>query len=159
MEAMNLMLMHNLAVIICIMAILLIVLLVIVVVLHKKLSIMKQKYDFFTQGEAVNIDTVLTDTLQELRTTKADLEVLEQKHAALRQRVRGCLQTVKLERYDAFEAMGGEMSYSMLLADENNDGIILTSIYGREESRSFAKDVKAGKSSYALADEEKKLLS
>ena len=54
--------------------------------------------------------------------------------------------------------MGGEMSYSLLLTDAKKDGILLTSIYGREESRSYVKDIKEGKSSYPLAEEEKKLL-
>ena len=138
--------------------ILILVLLILIIILYKKNQAMKEKYEFFTNGKEANIDTVLTDTLTELRATKEELAALQQKHADLRQKVRGCLQTVKLERYDAFEAMGGEMSYSLLLADENKDGIILTSIYGRDDSRTFAKDLKAGKSSYVLADEEKKLL-
>ena len=68
------------------------------------------------------------------------------------------LQNVKLIRYDAFEAMGGEMSYSILLTDAKKDGLLLTSIYGREESRCYAKDIKGGKSAYPLAEEEQKLL-
>ena len=158
MENLNLWLTNNLAVAFMVEGLFIFILLILSFVLYKKNQAMKKKYEFFTNGKEANIDTVLTDTLTELRATRADLAVLQQKHSDLRQRVRGCLQTVKLERYDAFEAMGGEMSYSLLLADENKDGIIITSIYGREDSRSFAKDVKAGKSSYVLADEEKKLL-
>ena len=55
--------------------------------------------------------------------------------------MQNCLQNIKIVRYDAFDAMGGEMSYSLLLTDANNKGIIMTSIYGREESRCFAKDI------------------
>lgn len=158
MENLNLLLMNNLAVFMIAAFLLIFVLMIFIIVLYKKYAAMKKKYDFFTNGKDANIDTVLTETLENLRTAQADLAALQEKHNDLRQRVRGCLQTVKLERYDAFEAMGGEMSYSLLLADENKDGIIITSIYGREESRSFAKDVKAGKSSYVLAEEEQKLL-
>ena len=61
-------------------------------------------------------------------------------------------------RYDAFDAMGGELSYSLLLEDAKKNGVILTSIYGREESRNFAKNVQDGQSSYVLTDEEKELL-
>ena len=46
----------------------------------------------------------------------------------------------------------------MLLTDAHNNGVLLTSIYGREESRCYAKDIANGKSGYPLAEEEQKLL-
>lgn len=126
--------------------------------LQGRLNKLQKKYDFFTQGKEANIDVVLTDTLQELRTVQNELAVLQDEYQKLHAQVQNCLQNVKIVRYDAFDAMGGEMSYSLLLTDANNKGIILTSIYGREESRCFAKDVQAGKSSYVLSEEEKQLL-
>ena len=106
----------------------------------------------------MNIDHVLTSTLNELSATKAELQQLQEKHRQLREQVSGCLQIVKMNRYDAFDAMGGKMSYSLLLADEKKNGVILTSIYGRDDSRCYAKDVKEGKSEYTLAEEEETLL-
>lgn len=126
--------------------------------LSSRLNALQKKYDFFTQGKEANIDEVLTRTLDELNTTRAELAELQDKHARLKKQVQNCLQNVKMVRYDAFDAMGGKMSYSLLLTDANNRGIILTSIYGRDESRNFAKDIDNGKSSYVLADEEKQLL-
>lgn len=126
--------------------------------LRSRLNEMQKKYDFFTQGKEANIDEVLTNTLNELHKTQAELAALQEKHAKLYEQTQGCLQNVKMVRYDAFDAMGGELSYSLLLEDAKKNGIILTSIYGRDESRCFAKDVKAGQSSYVLADEEKELL-
>jgi hypothetical protein len=87
-----------------------------------------------------------------------ELAVLQDEHQKLHAQVQNCLQNIKIVRYDAFDAMGGEMSYSLLLTDANNKGIIMTSIYGREESRCFAKDIDNGKSSYPLAEEEQRLL-
>ncbi|WP_304277335.1 DUF4446 family protein [Phascolarctobacterium succinatutens] len=126
--------------------------------LQGRLNKLQKKYDFFTQGKEANIDVVLTDTLQELRAVQNELAVLQDEHQKLHAQVQNCLQNVKIVRYDAFDAMGGEMSYSLLLTDANNKGIILTSIYGREESRCFAKDIDNGKSSYPLAEEEQRLL-
>lgn len=87
-----------------------------------------------------------------------ELTALQDEHQKLHAQVQNCLQNIKIVRYDAFDAMGGEMSYSLLLTDANNKGIIMTSIYGREESRCFAKDIDNGKSSYPLAEEEQRLL-
>ncbi len=126
--------------------------------LSGRLNALQKKYDFFTQGKEANIDEVLTKTLNELHTTRAELAELQDKHVRLKEQVQNCLQNVKMVRYDAFDAMGGKMSYSLLLTDANNKGIILTSIYGRDESRNFVKDIDNGKSSYVLADEEKQLL-
>lgn len=158
MENLNLLVNSHSFIIVAVLIVLILILLALLLSTKSKLAVLQKKYDFFTQGKDVNIDTVLTETLSDLALTKKELAELSDKHDKLRQQVRGCLQTVKLERYDAFDAMGGEMSYSILLADENNDGVILTSIYGRDESRCYAKDLKNGKSKYVLADEEKKLL-
>lgn len=158
MEELNLLAGQHIFIITVLLAVVIFILLIMLVITRKKLALMQDKYDYFTKGSEVNIDQVLTRTLQELEKTQAELQQLQQKHGQLREQVKSCIQKVKMERYDAFDAMGGEMSYSILLADENNDGIILTSIYGREDNRCYAKDVKGGKSSYVLAEEEKKLL-
>lgn len=158
MEELNLLAGQHIFIITVLLAAVIFILLIMLVMTRKKLTVMQDKYDYFTKGSEANIDQVLTRTLQELEKTQEELQQLQQKHGQLREQVKGCIQKVKMERYDAFDAMGGEMSYSILLADENNDGIILTSIYGREDNRCYAKDVKGGKSSYVLAEEEKKLL-
>lgn len=157
-EELNLLAGQHIFIITVLLAAVIFILLIMLVMTRKKLTVMQDKYDYFTKGSEVNIDQVLTRTLQELEKTQEELQQLQQKHGQLREQVKCCIQKVKMERYDAFDAMGGEMSYSILLADENNDGIILTSIYGREDNRCYAKDVKGGKSSYVLAEEEKKLL-
>lgn len=151
-------LLNNLAAVVGALSVLLLVVLVLLIKTKSNLNNLQKKYDFFTQGEEVNIDQVLTSTLNELEATKAELAQLQEKHRKLREQVSGCLQTVKLTRYDAFDAMGGKMSYSLLLADEKKNGVILTSIYGRDDSRCYAKDVKGGKSEYTLAEEEETLL-
>ena len=158
MENLNLFVTNHIGTIVIVMGFFTIFLLGLILGMRSSLKALQKKYDFFTQGKDVNIDTVLTETLSELEMTKKELAELTVKHNKLREQVRGCLQVVKLERYDAFDAMGGEMSYSILLADENKDGVILTSIYGRDESRCYAKDLKNGKSKYVLAEEEKNLL-
>ena len=150
MEGANLALSNNLTVIVAILGLVILALVIFLFRLKSKLNALQAKYDFFTQGKEANIN--------ELHKAQSELAALENKHAKLHEQVQGCLQNVKLIRYDAFEAMGGEMSYSILLTDAKKDGLLLTSIYGREESRCYAKDIKGGKSAYPLAEEEQKLL-
>lgn len=158
MEQGNIWMNGNSLVIFVILLAILLIMLIMLISYKKQVSKLQEKYDFFLKGKNGNIDQLLTDTLAELDKTKIELRELQQKHSALRNQVKGCIQKVKMERYDAFDAMGGELSYSLLLEDEEHNGVILTSIYGRDESRSYAKLVAKGKCQTALAEEEKKLL-
>ena len=122
MEGANLALSNNLTVVIAVLVLVIMILAGLLFSVKGKLNALQAKYDYFTQGKEANIDVVLTDTLTELHKTQAELAVLQEKHAKLQAQVQGCLQNVKLIRYDAFDAMGGEMSYSLLLTDAKKMG-------------------------------------
>lgn len=61
-------------------------------------------------------------------------------------------------RYDAFRDMGGRLSFSAALLDANGDGMLLTSINGRQETRTYGKAVKNHESEHDLSDEERQAL-
>lgn len=65
------------------------------------------------------------------------------------------LQRFSIVRYDAFEDMGGQLSFSAALLDDHGDGIVITSINGRTETRTYAKPVKGLDSEHNLSDEER----
>jgi len=64
-----------------------------------------------------------------------------------------------VERYNPFPGTGGNQSFSVAILDGNKDGVIITSIYGREGNRIYAKSIKRGISEYPLSEEEKKLIT
>jgi hypothetical protein len=64
------------------------------------------------------------------------------------------LRHVAVVRYDAFGDMGGRMSFTAALLDDSGDGLVITSINGRTESRAYAKGVKEGGSDQSLSPEE-----
>lgn len=66
----------------------------------------------------------------------------------------GTVQNVSLLRYDAFEDVGGRLSFSCALLDEHGTGVVLTSINGRQETRVYAKPISEGTSTYNLSTEE-----
>lgn len=68
---------------------------------------------------------------------------------------RFALQRFGLVRYDAFEDMGGRLSFSAALIDDHGDGIVITSINGRTETRTYAKPVAKLRSEHNLSDEER----
>lgn len=65
-----------------------------------------------------------------------------------------CVQKVGMVRYNAFNDMGSDLSYSIALLNDTNDGIVLSGIYGREFCNTYAKPILKGKSSYKLTAEE-----
>ena len=66
----------------------------------------------------------------------------------------GSVRHVALLRFDAFEDVGGRLSFSCAMLDDHGTGVVLTSINGRQETRVYAKPVTEGASSYNLSSEE-----
>jgi hypothetical protein len=64
------------------------------------------------------------------------------------------LRRVALVRYDAFDDVGGRLSFSCALLDEHGTGVVVTSINGRQDTRVYAKPVQTGESTYNLSLEE-----
>ncbi|HEX2241357.1 MAG TPA: DUF4446 family protein [Actinomycetota bacterium] len=74
-------------------------------------------------------------------------------------RGRFAIQKFGLVRYDAFEDMGGRLSFSAALLDDHGDGVIITSINGRTETRTYAKPIKALSSEHNLSEEERQAIA
>ncbi len=70
----------------------------------------------------------------------------------------GSVRHVALVRYDAFEDVGGRLSFSCAMLDDHGNGVVLTSINGRQETRVYAKSVADGRSSYNLSSEEEEAI-
>jgi Protein of unknown function (DUF4446) len=96
------------------------------------------------------IDRHLAAVERLARTTDA----LGREVAELRQRSSTLVRTVGLTRYDAFDDVGGRLSYSAAFLDEAGDGVVLSSINSRSETRSYAKPVEGGRSAHNLSSEE-----
>ncbi|MBX5435788.1 MAG: DUF4446 family protein [Alicyclobacillaceae bacterium] len=112
----------------------------------------------FRRWKSVNASADLEQVYQQ---TIARVQVLAEELAQVRQeldRIRTTLQskvsTPEVLRFNAFPEMGSDLSFSLALLDDRGDGVVLSSIYGREESRVFAKPVRGGQSDYPLTDEE-----
>jgi hypothetical protein len=101
---------------------------------------------------------------QRRRATSADAPLpedvlgLRQEVAALRAEGRQALKHLAIVRYDAFGDMGGHLSWTLALADDAGDGVLLTSIHGRNDARSYAKTITGWRCEVQLAPEEEQAL-
>jgi hypothetical protein len=72
--------------------------------------------------------------------------------------IEGAVRNVGLVRYDAFEDVGGRLSFSCALLDDRGTGVVMTSINGRHDTRVYAKPVSKGHSPYSLSIEEEEAI-
>jgi len=89
----------------------------------------------------------------------ADLVGLRNEVAVLKAESRQALRHLAVVRYDAFGDMGGHLSWSVALLDDAGDGVLLTSIHGRSEVRTYAKSITAGRCEQQLSPEEDEALA
>ena len=113
---------------------------------------------FFLGKKAKDLeDTIalLEDEITKLKSakekTEKDISLINQK---LKKSVRG-LETI---RFNPFPDQGSNQSFAIGILNEENDGVVISSLYSRERMSVFAKPVKGGKSEYDLSDEEKEVL-
>ncbi len=88
-----------------------------------------------------------------------DPRALRQEVAALKAESAQALRHVAVIRYDAFTDTGGQLSWSTALLDDTGSGVVLTSIQGRNESRTYAKNVADWASETQLSPEEQDAIS
>jgi len=96
---------------------------------------------------------------------KAHVESLEQKIdelsqelADFKQGMKSAVCKVSIVRYNPFGDIGGDQSFSIAMLDDYDTGVVVTSHYGRDANRVYAKPVKEGKAEYELSQEENKAL-
>ncbi len=88
-----------------------------------------------------------------------DVVGLRAEVAALRKEAGGALRHLAVVRYDAFDDMGGRLSWSLALLDDAGDGVVLTSIRGRAEARTYAKSIAQWRSEQELSPEEEEAVT
>ncbi len=88
-----------------------------------------------------------------------DVLGLRQEVAALRAEAAGALRHLAVVRYDAFGDMGGHLSWSLALADDGGDGVVITSIHGRSDARTYAKGIAGWHCEQQLSPEEQDAVS
>lgn len=87
-----------------------------------------------------------------------DVQGLRNEVQALRVEVSDALRHLAVVRYDAFGDMGGHLSWSLALLDDDGNGVVLTSIHGRSDARTYAKNVSSWTCDQALSPEEEEAI-
>jgi hypothetical protein len=101
---------------------------------------------------------IMTEELEQLRTRLAERPDAAAV-AAPTDAAQAALTRVALVRYDAFSEMSGRLSFSLALLDEHGDGVAISAISGRSDTRVYAKGIASGKGEHELSPEEAQAVS
>ncbi|MBP1744285.1 MAG: hypothetical protein H6Q58_1263 [Firmicutes bacterium] len=141
------------------MAILIIILFIMVIVALSSLSSLEKRYRKLSRGvDNKNLEEIIDGYMEKVEAVEREGREVKGLYDGMDQRLKGCLQKVSIVRYRAFEDVGSDLSFSVAALDEKNSGFILTGLFGRHESTTYAKPVDRGISRYELSSEEKQVL-
>jgi len=139
--------------------ILVFILIIIIILNYVALSRMETRYRRLMRGvNNKNLEDMIISYLDRIDETTDQNEVMKQRYDQINSELKTCIQKTSMVRYKAFDDMGSDLSFSIALLDGKNNGVLLTSIYGRNESTTYAKPIEKGISRYELSEEEKKVL-
>lgn len=141
-----------------IVAVLLILLILLIVLLVKYFKI-KKRYDKFMKGKnATSLEDDMRGVFEDMKLLKATADRNKKDIRVLYKNMESTFQKLGIVRYDAFNQMGGQLSFSLALLNENNDGFIINSVHSSDGCYSYTKEIKGGTSPISLGAEEEKAL-
>lgn len=104
------------------------------------------------------LERVLYEHLDRVAAAAARADEVAAACQELDRRLVGCVQRVGIVRFDAFEDLGGQLSFALALLDGAGNGVVFSSLHGRQETRFFVKPITEGRSESPLTDEEREAL-
>ncbi len=121
----------------------------------KKTNRIKKKYNRFMNGLSDrNMEELLEKCLDNVNTVNLKNRDIELKINEIERNLIQCVQKVGIVRFNAFDNVGSDLSFSIALLDNDDSGIVISGIYARDSSSTYAKPVITGKSKYTLSAEE-----
>jgi len=120
-------------------------------------SIKRKINIFFKKGEK-DLENVLNDQFKKLEKQEKDFTKISEEISRLNKISQKSLQKIGVVRFNPFNEVGGDQSFSIALLDANNDGFVITSYYSRDINRVYAKSILRGNSRHPLSKEEKRAI-
>ena len=140
-------------------AILTVLLLSTTIILLVKIISLTKKYNAFMKGSDGNtLESTILARFKEIDVLKEESKYTTEKLNIACETLVTAYQKIGIVKYDAFKEMGGKLSFSLCLLDDENNGFILTSMHTREGCYTYVKEIIKGESFVVLAAEERRAL-
>lgn len=140
--------------------VLILILIIVVIVQAVNFNKLSKKYKKFMLGKnAKSLEKDIIGLYEDNKFIKASTEKNKNDIQTLYKKLENTFQKIGIVKYDAFSQVGGQLSFSLALLDENNNGFILNSVHSTEGCYSYTKEIKDGMCEISLGDEEREALN
>ena len=141
-------------------AIITFLLFIMTIILLASVKKLKKRYRKMMRGISNrNLEEVINSNLDNIELALNKSKMSLEKCEKISEELKSCVNKVAIMRYKAFENVGSDLSFSIAILDSYNDGVIITSIYSRHDSTTYAKPIDKGISRYDLSEEELHVLN
>src|SRR5438046_7028073 len=144
-----------LSTLVLVLAVAVVVLLLWVAWLQRSDAVLRRRLRWLVvEGEGLGLDELRDRQCRRLDTVAERVAALNRLHHEFEGLAQHSIQKVGVVRFNPFADTGGDQSFAVALLDAEGNGVVLSSLHGRADTRIFAKSVQAGRSKHALSDEE-----
>lgn len=141
-------------------AILLVITIIVLIVDTIQIILLKKRYKIFMSGKnARNLEKTLIERLDQVDGLLKANAANEKNIKKLFSNMKFTFQKIGLVKYDAFNEMGGKLSFSLALLNETDDGFVMNAVHSREGCYTYIKEIVGGNSIIVLAEEEQEALN
>jgi hypothetical protein len=123
-----------------------------------RLGRLQRRLEAAFPGGADSVVDVLAGQSTTLEGFREDITTVHRNTERLHDGLQGAIARIGMVRYDAFDDVAGAQSFSAALLDRRGDGIVISAINGRQESRCYGKEIRGGASEHTLSDEEREAI-
>lgn len=142
-------------IVILVMLVIIIALIVVTIMNFLNISRLTKRYTFFMKGRsAKSLEEEIYKMFEQNEKMQAAIEKNRINIKALKGQIRTAYQKLGIVKYDAFDQMGGKLSFCLALLDESNNGYVLNSIHTTDSNYVYIKEIEAGVCQIDLGNEE-----
>ena len=135
------------------------ILFILLIIQISKASKLKKKYEKFMTGkDAKSLEKEISGLFEDINLMKVTVDKNKKDIRKLFHNMEYTYQKCGIVKYDAFQQMGGKLSFSLALLNERNDGFILNSVHSSDGCYSYTKEIVGGECKISLGEEEESAL-
>ena len=159
-QAINSLLVNNMVGVMGFLLVMTILMLILLINAYYNLAYLKKRYRKMMTGvdDGANLERMLIGHIDETKAVAEENVRIDKENKRIDALLQKAITRTGVVRFSAFSDMGSDLSYAVALLDSHNDGLIFSSIFGRDDSRCYVKPVVNGASTYKLTAEEEEAL-
>lgn len=137
-----------------------IILFIMVIIMMSKNKKLEKKYKKFMTGSGGrSLEKEVAAKFKKIGNLTEKVEKLTERVEFVDEKLAESYQKLGLIKYDAFNEMGGKLSFALCLLTEGNNGFIINSMHSKDGCYTYVKEIIKGESFVLLADEEREALN